>query len=75
MPSFFHIPNYHVVHGLRRCLNMLRVCGVCFALPRNVILPAMSGSNRLMFEFKKNGGLRCKLQLVRQLKRNLWLKS
>ena len=60
---------------LRGCLNMPRFSGVCFAFPRNVIWPALSGPNCLIYEFKKNGGLRCQLQLMQQLKRNLWLKS
>ena len=60
---------------LRGGFNMPGFSGVCFALPRNVIWPTLSGPNCLMFEFKKNGGLRCQLQLMRQLKRYLWLKS
>ena len=40
--------------GLRVCLNMPHFAAVCFALPREVIWRAVSGSYVLIFEFKKS---------------------
>ena len=43
-----------VVRWMRVCLNMPRFAAVCFALPREVIWRAVSGSYILIFEFKKS---------------------